>query len=166
MKPLPQHHGSVHDFDFLPGRWRVHNRRLATRLRGADDWHEFEARSHCRQLLGGLVNIDENHFPSEGFSGLSLRLFDPARRQWSIYWVNSRSGRLLPPVHGGFDGQRGEFYGLDVDEGREVAARFVWTRQGDDAARWEQAFSLDGEAWEVNWVMQLTRTASADAATP
>jgi len=157
MNPLPKRHGSVHDFDFLPGRWHVHNRRLATRLYGADDWREFDATSECWQLLGGVVNVDENHFPSEGFSGMSLRIFDPARRQWSIYWVNSRTGRLFPPVHGGFDGPRGEFYGVDTDDGREVAARFVWTRLGLGSARWEQAFSLDGERWEVNWVMELTR---------
>jgi hypothetical protein len=36
-------HGSVHDFDFLVGHWNVHNRRLTTRLRGANDWKEFPA---------------------------------------------------------------------------------------------------------------------------
>ena len=80
-----------------------------------------------------------------------------AQRRWSIYWINSRDGVLTPPVHGGFEGDRGVFYGVDTDDGREVQVRFDWTRLGPDAARWEQAFSLDGREWETNWTMALTR---------
>jgi hypothetical protein len=38
-----------------------------------------------------------------------------------------------------------------------VKVRFVWTKRGRDAARWEQAFSIDGAAWETNWVMEFSR---------
>jgi len=150
-------HGDIHDFDFLAGRWRVHNRRLMTRLRGADDWTEFDATNHCEPRLNGGANIDQIDFPSLGWSGLTLRTFDVALRRWSIYWINSRDGVLTPPVHGGFEGDRGVFYGMDTDDGREVQVRFHWTRQGPDAARWEQAFSLDGGEWETNWTMSLAR---------
>jgi len=150
-------HGDIHDFDFLAGRWRVHNRRLMTRLRGANDWTEFDAVDHCEPRLKGGANIDQIDFPSLGWSGLTLRTFDVARRRWSIYWINSRDGVPTPPVHGGFDGDRGLFYGEDVDDGRTVQVRFIWTRQGRDAARWEQAFSLDGREWETNWTMALSR---------
>ena len=136
--------GDIHDFDFLAGRWRVHNRRLMTRLRGAGDWMEVDAVHHCERWLNGGANVDQIDFPSLGWSGLTLRTFDVAQRRWSIYWINSRDGVLTPPVHGGFDGNRGLFYGEDTDDGREVQVRFHWTRQGPDAARWEQAFSLDG----------------------
>ena len=50
MTTLMAPHGDVHDFDFLVGRWRVHNRRLATRLRGAHDWKEFDA-THVDQVI-------------------------------------------------------------------------------------------------------------------
>ena len=33
----------MHDFDFLHGHWRVHNRRLRQRLRGSNDWESFDA---------------------------------------------------------------------------------------------------------------------------
>jgi len=151
------HHGDRHDFDFLAGRWTVRNRCLATRLRHASDWKEFPATSHCEPRLGGGANVDQLDFPTLGTSGLTLRLFDPARRQWSIYWINSRDGLLGPPVVGGFDGDRGEFRGQDSDDGRPVEVRFVWTRQGADAARWEQSFSLDGQEWETNWTMDFAR---------
>ena len=42
--------------------------------------------------------------------------------------------------------------------GRPIRVRYRWTLLGDGLARWEQAFSLDGEAsWETNWVMELRR---------
>jgi hypothetical protein len=37
---------------------------------------------------------------------------------------------------------------------------FRWTRRGPDVARWEQAFSLDGQTWEWNWSMDFTRVAA------
>jgi hypothetical protein len=150
--------GQPHDFDFLVGRWNVGNRRLRRRHAGSSDWEEFEATSQAWTHLDGIVSVDEIEFPTRGFSGCTVRTLDLATRRWSIYWINSRYGALFSPVHGGFAGDRGEFYGDDVDDGRRVQVRFVWTRGRDDA-RWEQAFSLGGDAWETNWVMELRRTA-------
>jgi hypothetical protein len=147
--------GDVHDFDFLIGSWAVHNRRLRRRGVGSDEWYEFEATSTCRQQLGGVVNVDEITCASEGFSGLTFRAFDLARSQWSIWWVNSTSGTLEPPVQGGFDGDDGEFFGDDLDDGRPIAVRFRWT--AGPAPRWEQAFSYDSGPWETNWIMEFTR---------
>jgi hypothetical protein len=149
--------GALHDFDFLAGDWTIGNRRLRVRGAGSSDWDEFPATSHVALHLGGIANVDEIRFPTQGWSGMTIRTFDPETRKWSIYWVNSRTGTLFPPVAGGFAGDRGEFYGDDEDGGRPVKVRYVWTRQGKDAARWEQAFSLDGRKWETNWVMDLTR---------
>ena len=148
----------LHDFDFFMGRWNVHGRRLRERLKGSHEWIELEATAVARPLLSGFGNEDEFHTDFwPGFVGMSFRFFDPVKRRWSIYWINSRDGVLTPPVHGGFDGDRGLFYGEDVDDGRAVQVRFVWTRLGADAAHWEQAFSLDGREWEVNWTMAFTR---------
>jgi hypothetical protein len=86
-----------------------------------------------------------------------LRIFDLKRRQWAIYWIESRAGVLLPPVFGGFNGDRGEFYGEDDLAGESAIFRFEWTRLGADEARWEQAYSRDGTTWKVNWVMEYRR---------
>ena len=153
--PLPT--GDIHDFDFFIGSWTVAHRRLKERLAGCDEWESFPGTSRCEQRLGGLVNVDENIFPTKGFAGLTLRIFDPAQRRWSIYWVDSRFGVLTPPVVGGFAGDHGAFFGDDHHDGTPVTVQFRWTRLGRDAARWEQAFSRDGEAWEWNWVMEFTR---------
>jgi len=150
--------GQVHDFDFLVGRWQSRNRRLKQRHVGSNDWEEFSGTSQAWTHLGGMVSVDEIDFPTRGFSGCTVRTLDLAQRRWSIYWINSRSGVLFPPVHGGFAGQRGEFYGEDEDEGRPVQARFIWIR-GRDTAHWEQAFRLEGGDWETNWVMEFERLA-------
>jgi len=155
--------GRAGDFDFLLGHWHVHNRRLRQRHAGCTAWDEFPATSQAWVMLDGAVSVDEMCFPTESFSGMTLRTLDPATQRWSIYWINSASGQLFSPVLGGFDGERGEFHGEDSDDGRAVRVRFIWTRLGPDAARWEQAFALDGGAWEENWVMELQR-AQEDAA--
>jgi hypothetical protein len=95
--------------------------------------------------------------PSKGFSGMTVRVFNIAEQRWAIYWINSGSGILCPPVHGGFSGNRGDFFGEDSDNGQPVKVHFVWTRLDADHARWHQAFSLDGHAWETNWIMDFTR---------
>jgi hypothetical protein len=64
---------------------------------------------------------------------------------------------LCPPVHGGFRGDHGVFFGTDEDEGEMVQVRFFWSKLGPDAARWQQAFSRDGLIWETNWIMEFSR---------
>jgi hypothetical protein len=152
--------GDVHDFDFLVGTWEGVNRRLKQRWAGSDEWDVFPGGLRCESRLGGVVNIDEVDFPTKGWSGMTVRTFDIEQRQWSIYWLNSRTGTLFPPVVGGFTGDRGEFYGDDMDEGRPVKVHFVWTRLGPDLARWQQAFSLDGKQWETNWTVEHRRVKS------
>jgi hypothetical protein len=103
--------------------------------------------------------FEEIDFPTKGFSGLTLRLYDPEREQWSLHWASKRTGTLFPPVVGRFADGRGEFYGDDTYNGKDIRARFVWSDITADSARWEQAFSVDGEqTWITNWIMEFTRS--------
>lgn len=149
--------GDLHDFDFFVGDWTFRNRRLKQRWVGSDDWDEFPASLRCESRMGRVVNLDEGVFPTKGWQGMTVRVFNLQERRWYLYWINSATGQLFPPVAGGFDGDRGEFYGDDTDEGRAIKVRFRWTRVDKDHARWEQAFSLDGKVWETNWTMEHTR---------
>lgn len=156
------HDDGRHDFDFLHGRWRVHNVRLARRLAGNHDWQEFGATGVCAPIIGGLGNLDSFDCPAfadgQPLHGATLRLFDPKTRLWSIYWTDSRSGRLEPPVVGRWEGRRGVFSGDDTFEGRTIRVRFDWEHDGAGHATWAQAFSADGErTWETNWRMVFTR---------
>jgi hypothetical protein len=148
------------DFDFLMGRWNVQHRRLRERLKGSTSWEEFEGTSIARPLLGGLGNIDENIMERAGgrLEGMTVRLYDPSSQQWSIYWADSVSVVLQPPMIGGFVQGRGEFYDQEIFEGRAIFCRFIWSDISATACRWEQAFSVDGgTSWEVNWIMEFTR---------
>jgi hypothetical protein len=152
---------AVSDFDFLPGRWHIANRKLVDSLDPAcSEWEEFEATSEARAILGGLGNIDHFHRVGQDYEGFSLRLFDPEADVWRLWWASSqRPGRLDPPVEGRFgeDG-RARFECDDVLEGVPIRMRFDWSDVTPTAARWEQAFSFDGgQTWKPNWVMLLTR---------
>jgi len=156
--------GRPHDFDFLVGgTWHVANRSLQRRLADCDEWLEFEHACRASVLMDGQVSIDENVFASRGFTGVTLRSLDVAEQRWAIYWINSRDGRVTPPVHGGWNGDRGVFFGVDEDAGRPVRVRFLWERLGPDDARWTQDMALIGGPgaadgpWETNWIMTMRR---------
>jgi hypothetical protein len=154
----------VTDFDFLPGRWHIANRRLVDMLDPeCDEWEEFEATCEARAMLGGGGNVD--HFRTEGYEGFSLRLYDPEADLWRI-WRSStaRPGRLDPPVEGRFTGDRARFECEDVLEGIPIRMRFDWSEITATSARWDQSFSFDGGAtWKPNWTMVLTRVGGAAA---
>lgn len=80
------------DFDLLVGTWDSVQRRLKDYLDG-DEWEEFEGVSNFRLLKDGWAHFDEVEFPTVGTAGLTIRLFDPAREEWSIYWASSRKDR-------------------------------------------------------------------------
>ncbi|MFD1322185.1 hypothetical protein [Micromonospora sonneratiae] len=167
MTILSTRRPGVGDFDFLVGTWEVANRRLLRPLTGSTEWDEFPGTAVCHApLFDGAANLDEIIFPTKGFRGLTLRLFDPQRQEWSLNWANSRTGRLEPPVVGRFgDDGTGRFHGDDTYDGTPIRCRFVWSRITSTSARWEQAFSTDGEqSWETNWVMTMTRSDRAGAA--
>ncbi|MFB9239833.1 hypothetical protein ACFFWC_30640 [Plantactinospora siamensis] len=147
-------------FDWFTGEWTSRQRRLRSPLTGTDEWYEFPGTHRCWSVLDGRGNVDEARFPSQGWGGLTLRLHDADRDEWSIYWASSRTGLSLPPVVGRFDeAGRGEFTCDDVFAGRAIRVRYLWIDITGTTARWEQAFSTDGEAsWETNWVADFTRT--------
>jgi hypothetical protein len=149
-----------HDFDFLHGTWRIDHRRLKERLTGCQEWEEFSTNLRCYPILGGAGNVDEGEFPARGYQAMSLRLYDERQRTWSIYWITSLSSAVDPAVVGGFgDDGTGEFLGPDTHNGTPVLVRYLWSDITAASARWEQALSVDdGKTWEINWVMNLTRT--------
>lgn len=106
--------------------------------------------------MDGAGNLDQMSIPARGFTGMTLRLYDPAVGEWSIYWSDTKSFRLFPPTIGRFNEGRGEFFGDDVEGGVPVRVRFLWT--AGESPRWKQSFSTDGgRTWELNWVMRFER---------
>ena len=158
---LPTHGSSANDFDFFIGSWRVAHRRLKQRLAGCSQWTEFAGTTVVHKVLGGLGNIDDNtlDLPGDAYRAVTLRSFNSATGQWSIWWLDGRDpGQLDTPVVGHFDAGVGVFHANDTLDGKPIRVRFLWTLPQPDQPRWEQAFSNDaGATWETNWSMDFTR---------
>ena len=159
---LPQRDGS-HDFDFLIGDWTAHVRRLPDRLNNSNVWVEYDGISNHKKLLDSNANFEEFDVTSRDkklrIKAQTLRLYNPETRQWSIYLVNLDKGTIdLPPVVGGFTGNRGEFFDQEPYKGRAILVRYLWLNISPKSARMEQSFSPDGgKTWEVNWIWELSR---------
>lgn len=163
--------GTAADFDFFIGTWRVQHRRLKERLVGCQTWEHFEGSTTVQKMLGGQANVDDNllHLPLGDYRALTLRSFNPASGQWSIWWLDSRHPHQLDiPVMGAFQNGIGIFEAFDTLNGLPIRVRFRWTQRADhNLPRWEQAFSKDqGETWETNWVMDFSPLAIHHAADP
>jgi hypothetical protein len=154
-----------HDFDWEIGSWKTHLKRLQRPLTGSTTWVEYEGTSLVRKIWDGRANLVELDVsgPAGRIEGLSLRLYNPEARQWSLNFSNARTGTLSTPTIGEFKNGRGEFFGMDtLDGGRAILVRFVISQLDPNSWRFEQAFSDDGgRTWEVNWIATDTRTAAA-----
>ena len=154
--------GSAHDFDFEHGRWRTTLRRRVHPLSGSDVWAEYAGTTTVLPLWGGRANIVELDVSGRAgrLEGLSLRLFDPQRKRWTLNFSTVAAGTLAPPMTGGFGGgRRGVFYSAETFDGRAVLVRFIVESTSADTCRFEQAFSTDnGSTWETNWIALDTRS--------
>ena len=165
----------AHAFDFLIGDWHIVNRKRLVLLKNEDRWETFEAESHARPLPHGIGNVDDFTSPTwrPGYIGMTIRIYSPQTKRWSLFWLNNRTGGLdangqfEPPVVGRFVGNEGVFEGDDTYDGRPIRVRYLWRRIDADHAHWEQAFSPDGgRTWEVNWTMESSRTARVSTPAP
>jgi hypothetical protein len=156
-----------HDFDFELGTWKTHITRLLHPLTGSTTWVEYDGTSVVRKVWDGRANLLELEVagPSGHIEALSLRLYNPDARQWSLNFSNGSTGTLGVPTVGEFSHGRGEFYDQETLGGRAVLVRFVISDITADSCHFEQAFSPDGgKSWEVNWIATDTRiTTAADA---
>lgn len=144
------------DFDWELGAWHTDVQVLADPLSDTpDEWLHFDGTSVVKPLLDRRANVVELKVtgPTGRIEGLNMRLYEPQASRWSLTFVNIRNGLLTPSVYGGFRDGVGEFYGDDRLGDRPIKVRFLVFRQGQDKARFEQAFSEDGGAtWETNWI--------------
>lgn len=156
-------------FDFEFGRWDTRVKRLRNPLSGSNDWVEYRGTTVVRPLLGGRANLAELNIagPAGKIEGVSLRLYDPRARRWSMHYANLADGALTAPIVGRFERGRGEFHGEDRLRGRPIRVRFLIHCERVDRCSFEQAFSGDaGKTWEVNWIATDTRLVDGAAAAP
>ena len=148
------------DFDFEIGTWKTHLSRRLHPLTGSTTWVEYTGTSVVRRVWNGRANLVELEVdgPAGDIEGLSLRLYNPQSRQWSLNFASSRGGTMTEPVFGEFKNGRGEFFGRDSLDGRAILVRFIISDITPTSCHFEQAFSDDGgKTWEANWIATDTR---------
>jgi hypothetical protein len=150
-----------HDFDFEVGSWKIHLKKLMHPLTGSNDWVEFDGTSVTKQVWDGRSQIEEFETDSATtghIEGLTLRLYNPQAHQWSLFWANSKDGRMYPPQIGQFQNGIGEFYAQDTLNGKVIFIRFIWSKTDSNSPHFEQSFSDDGgKTWELNWITDQVR---------
>jgi hypothetical protein len=151
---------SKNDFDFFEGKWNLHNKKLKSRLVGCNEWIAFESTQEMYKVLNGAGNIDNfiATFDGELFEGMTVRLFNPNTKLWSIYWADSKEGKLDPPVVGSFENKVGHFFTKDSFNNKDIVVVFRWDVRIENNPVWSQAFSDDkGKTWEWNWYMFMSK---------
>lgn len=148
-----------HDFDFALGLWKASISRRLHPLSGSTVWAHYTGRTSVTPVWNGRAELVQ--LEADGSAGhiefLSLRLYNPQKCEWSLYYANSADGTLSPPVTGSFSSSRGEFHGHDRLNNRPILVRQVISATAN-SLHLEQAFSADhGHSWEVNFVETLTR---------
>ncbi|MBK7374808.1 MAG: hypothetical protein KTQ13_05495 [Ferruginibacter sp.] len=158
IEPTPS--SSKHDFDFFEGKWKLQNKKLKSRLTNCNEWIEFESTQEMYRVLNGIGNIDNflATFDGQPFEGMTVRLFNPKTKLWSIYWADSSQGKLDPPVVGSFENNVGYFFTKDILNGKNVLLVFRWDARDKENPVWSQALSDDdGISWEWNWYMYMSK---------
>jgi len=143
-----------HAFDWQFGDWDVHMSDLKDPLTGSNTWAPMDGTVVVKRIWGGKANIAE--IDVKGASGplqlISLRLYNPATKEWSLNFAHSGGGFGVPLI-GAFKDGRGDFYDQEPYDDKTILQRFSFLDIGADSARDEQAFSADhGKTWEVNYV--------------
>jgi hypothetical protein len=150
----------MNDFDFFLGKeWTVTNTLLKERLNNSTEWTEFEAKlTDFKLIMNGYGNIDKMVATRNGvyYEASSLRIYNDERSEWSIYWMDNISQKLIPQVTGKFENGVGTFYGKEEYAGKAMKLRFLWTDISAAYAKWEQAYYDESrKEWETNWIMEF-----------
>jgi hypothetical protein len=155
---------SERDYDFLIGGHSVAHRKLAAPIRNSAEWIELSGNKTTERLLDGIANI-ERHYLTDNYGhaieAIAFRLFDLKSKLWSLYWADSKTGILDPPLKGSFHGDLGVFFGRDRFKGQDIIVQFQYDKSKPDNPIWGQAFSIDeGVSWEWNWFMSYQKPIS------
>lgn len=149
------------DFDWAIGRWKMKLRRLKKPLSGSTEWNEFVGTTRAIPFWDGKGQLEEFNVDSPvvgRIDGITVRLYSPTSRQWSLNWANQKKGSFDVPTVGEFKDGRGEFFDMEIYEGRQILVRYLWSNITPTSAHFEQSFSTDGgKTWEVNWITDQTR---------
>jgi hypothetical protein len=149
-----------HDFDFNIGVWNTRITRILDPLSGSTQSIELKGTVTVRNVWEGRGQLEEIEAegPHGHWEGLTLFLYNPAVRQWSQTFADSKSGALKRPLIGSFADGRGELISQDTVKDRSVLIRAVWSDIRQDSHHFEESISDDGgRTWIPAFIASLTR---------
>jgi hypothetical protein len=150
----------AHDFDFDLGVWKTHIVRRLHPLSGSDETVQLNGTVTVRALWGGRGQLEEIEAdgPKGHWEGMTVFLYDPQARQWSMNFANSAVGKFSTPMIGSFANGRGELIGQDTIDGRAILVRGVWTDFTPTSHTYQESYSADGgRTWEVAFTANKTK---------
>jgi len=156
---LPAREGS-HDFDFDAGVWKTHIVRHLHPLSGPDETVELNGTVTVRKLWGGRGQLEEIEAdgPKGHWQGMTVFLYDPDARQWSMNFANSSVGKLNTPMIGRFENGRAELIEQDTLDGNSILVRVVWSEIMPNSHKYEEWYSADsGRTWKLSFTAIKTK---------
>jgi hypothetical protein len=153
----------AHDFDFDLGSWRTEIVRRVHPLSGSDETKRLSGIVMVRPLWKGKAQVEEIEADGANghWEGLTVFLYDPGARQWSMNFTNSATGRFTAPMVGGFRAGRGELIGSDTLDGRAILVRAVWSDITLTSHTYQESYSDDGgHSWQIAFTAHKTKISS------
>ena len=150
----------AHDFDFDLGMWKTHIVRRLHPLSGSDEMVQLDGTVTVRKLWGGRAQVEEIEAdgPRGHWEGMTVFLYDPQARQWSMNFANSAAGKFTTPMVGSFANGRGELIGQDMLDGRAILVRAIWSDIAPATHTYQESYSADGgHSWQVAFTATKTR---------
>jgi hypothetical protein len=153
--PPTSAHDGQHDFDFDLGVWRTDIMRRLHPLSGSDETMHMTGTVTVRKLWDGRAQVEEivADGPKGRWEGMTVFLYDPEARQWSMNFASSSVGKMTPPMIGSFQNGRIQLIGTDTFDGRAVMIRAVWSDFTPTSHTYQESVSGDGG---TTWIVYFT----------
>ena len=147
-----------HDFDFNYGTWQT-NIKYRRGSGNTPAWGKQTGTATLRKLWNGRALLEELSVGgADGFSGVTLYLYDPQTHEWSQTYADTSDGTFEPSMVGRFSHGRGELVAQASYGGKMALQRGVWSDISANAHHFEIDVSNDGGAsWQPVFVAALTR---------
>ena len=148
------------DFDFDAGVWKTHIVRRLHPLTESDESVELTGTVTVRKLWGGRGQLEEIEAdgPNGHWEGMTVFLYDPQARQWSMNFANGSQGRLNAPLVGRFENGRAELIEQDILDGRSILGRAVWSDIQPTSHTYQEFYSDDGgRTWKLSFTATKTK---------
>jgi len=147
--------GPEHDYDFNMGHWATQIRAVENPLSAPGVWTNLQGTHVVYRLWDNWANIGQLEVDGPGghIEDMALRTYDRKTQQWRVYFANSKTGMLDPPMIGEFKEGVGTFVFMDEMEGKTVLVRNVWSGITSKSCHQDWAVSVDGgKTWVPTWI--------------